>query len=172
MFAPIQAFWDFVRDVDYPGAAAWSDLDAIRLAETYTLPELWLFQGIYRFYFDLLAVRLFDADLRAAGQVSEGGGLTDAQEYKISGIICSGPAVTERFLALDVEEEEESERVAAALEDVKELESFSYVFQDFDPVLWGLHGIKECLLDTMAFARAAPWVTDKVRRDKIFGVDH
>ena len=158
MLSPVKAFWAFVKDVDYQGANKWGPDDAIRLANAYTLRELWMFQNMCDHYSNSLAVKLYGARLP----------LTDSAEYKISAIICGGPKVTAHYLSLDVATD--AERVESELDDIKELESFGYLFQDFDPIQWAMNGIPEYLLKTPAFSCAIPWVTDKVERDHIFPV--
>jgi len=158
MLSPVKAFWAFVKDVDYQGANKWGPDDAIRLANAYTLRELWMFQNMYDHYANELAVKLYGASLA----------LTDSAEFLLSAIICGGPKVTAHYLSLDVATD--PERVESELGDVKELESFCYVFQDFDPIQWAMQGIPEYLLKTPAFSCAIPWISDKVERDHIFPV--
>ena len=49
---PVDAFWNFVDFVNYRGD--WDRKDSVRLAEKYTLSEIWMFKEMYNFYFDQL----------------------------------------------------------------------------------------------------------------------
>lgn len=140
---PCQAFWDFVRFVDYQGS---QDMDLLlRIANRYTFCELQMFKAMYQFFFDLLSDRL-----KSSG--------SDGDEYRISYIISQGPEEVQHWLQAAADNPDDEE----LLHDVPELESFVYVFHAFDPVNMLYDGIKKPLLSTKAF-NSPPFIAELVK---------